>query len=523
MTQHVDNSSSSEVKDLISSCNATSANLYKLLPVKLHGQTIMALANSGNSFYNALSLSVAKRINLLDYQPYTGSPVGTASIGSSIDIVGVVPSITFYLQDDSGKEHAMSSGLVIVKHLSCVLNISLPFMVEHGLDQIHSQGILLKNLQNLRFPLYQNINHAQGRLKEDNESTPQINVITLGDRSAAVSSKARQTIPPRTGRLIPVQVNELSIHDPTDSVFSFKNSFIQKINRMHPHQDETYFGLNSIEQVISLSDSAEMEVYFFNESPNPVTISSNCVIGNVSIPEHHPSVINMTNVMTIAENPLKPSDWMNNAPSHKLSHSSHSKRREYIREVLDFKNNSILQQNPQVANQIVDLIMIFLSIFYRDGNCGGIDIIEHPVYTPKGLPPIRLKNRPVNPGLTGSLKEQIATWLKDGIIRSGGVSPWNFPLLPVRKKNGKWRWVVDFRALNSVTSKDSFPIPNIIELLSYLRKSKYFTSLDLAQAFHSIPVREVDREKLSFCALDKFYQFCRMPFGLTSALILGPD
>ena len=79
------------------------------------------------------------------------------------------------------------------------------------------------------------------------------------------------------------------------------------------------------------------------------------------------------------------------------------------------------------------------------------------------------------------------------------------------------RWVVDFRLLNSVTCKDSFPIPNIMELLSYLRRSKYFTSLDLAQAFHSIPLREVDREKLSFRTLDKFYQFCRMPFGLTSA------
>ena len=68
-----------------------------------------------------------------------------------------------------------------------------------------------------------------------------------------------------------------------------------------------------------------------------------------------------------------------------------------------------------------------------------------------------------------------------------------------------------------MTLKDSFPIPNIIELLGYLWKSKFFTSLDLAQAFHSIPVHEIDREKLSFCALDKFYQFCRMPFGLTSA------
>ena len=64
---------------------------------------------------------------------------------------------------------------------------------------------------------------------------------------------------------------------------------------------------------------------------------------------------------------------------------------------------------------------------------------------------------------------------------------------------------------------DSFPIPNIVKLLSYLQKSKFITSLDLAQAFHFIPVREIDREKLSFCTLDKSYQFCRMPFGLTSA------
>ena len=98
------------------------------------------------------------------------------------------------------------------------------------------------------------------------------------------------------------------------------------------------------------------------------------------------------------------------------------------------------------------------------------------------------------------------------------VSPWNFPLLTVWKKNGKWRWVVDFLLLNSVTCKDSFPIPNIIELLSYLRRSKYFTSLDLAQPSHTIPayVKLIERN-FHFAALDKFYQFCRMPFGLTSA------
>ena len=111
--------------------------------------------------------------------------------------------------------------------------------------------------------MYRNINRARRRLKQQVEDSPQINVVTVGDRSVTVSSKMRQTIPPRTGKLIPVDIEETEIQDQTDSVFTFKDSFIQKINKLHPDLDETYFGLNSIEQIISVSDSNEVEVYFF--------------------------------------------------------------------------------------------------------------------------------------------------------------------------------------------------------------------------------------------------------------------
>ena len=216
-----------DMKDLIGSLTSTSANLHKLLPVKINGHIVMSLIDSGNSFYNALSQSVAKRIGLVDYQPYKGSPVGTASIGSSINVVGIVPTINFRLTDETGKEHSLPSRLMIVKHLSCGLNISLPFLVEHGLDQMHSQGILLNASKDLRFPLYRNVQHARKRLKKKNQGEPQINVITLGERIVDVSSKARQTIPPRTGRLLPVQIDEISIEEPTDSVFSFKDTFLK--------------------------------------------------------------------------------------------------------------------------------------------------------------------------------------------------------------------------------------------------------------------------------------------------------
>ena len=506
-------------QELISSFNSKSATLNKLLPIRISGYTILGLVDSGNSFYNAISLAVANKIGLTQYQSYHGPPVGTAQTGSHLTVVGIIKSTTLRLTDETGKIHKFASRLVVVKHLSCGLNISLPFLVDNGLDQIHSEGVLSWTPQKIRFPLYRNMTHARKRMKRKFIEEPQSNVITIGDNQAEVRNSVRQTIPPRTGKLIPATTSKNLVDRSTDSVFSFKSSFTSKLaaNKLHPEQDDSYPSLNSFDQAVRLTNSEEVEVYFFNELETPVTIGSNCLIGNISIPEHHSVSINMDKVLSVSSNDSLDPSWMNNKLPSELSRSACAHRREYVSQIVKSSDNPILKEHPDISNQLIDLIMNFWNVFYREGNCGGTEVIEHPVYTPKGLPPIRLKNRPINPGLTGSLKEQIAVWLKDGVIRSGGVSPWNFPLLPVRKKNGKWRWVVDFRQLNSVTRKDSFPIPNIIELLSYLRKSKYFTSLDLAQAFHSIPVREIDREKLSFCALDKFYQFCRMPFGLTSA------
>ena len=161
------------------------------------------------------------------------------------------------------------------------------------------------------------------------------------------------------------------------------------------------------------------------------------MIGSISVPEHYSPVVDMTSVLTITPDSSSESLWMNNVPSAELSRASHAHRQKYVEQVLDISNNSTLSKHPNIAGQLIDLLMIFWNVFYKEGNCGGTDVIKHPVYTPKGLPPIRLKNTPVNPGLTDSLKEQIATWLKDGVIRSGGVSPWNFPLLLVWKKTGK--------------------------------------------------------------------------------------
>ena len=133
------------------------------------------------------------------------------------------------------------------------------------------------------------------------------------------------------------------------------------------------------------------------------------------------------------------SEWEGNPSYSSLSPMDQTKRRELVKSMIRVDESPLMKSSDTVTNQVTDLMIKVWDVFHREGNPGGTDRIEHPVYTPKGVPPIKLKSRPVNPGLAQNLAEQVQTWLKDGVIKSGHLSPWNFPLHAVRKKNGKWR------------------------------------------------------------------------------------
>jgi hypothetical protein len=88
----------------------------------------------------------------------------------------------------------------------------------------------------------------------------------------------------------------------------------------------------------------------------------------------------------------------------------------------------------------------------------------------------------------------------------------------VRKKDGKLRMCVDYRALNERTVKDSHALPRIEEILDALGGNKFFTVLDMKSGYHQVEVEEDHKSRPAFTVGPLgFYEFNRLPFGLANS------
>ena len=147
---------------------------------------------------------------------------------------------------------------------------------------------------------------------------------------------------------------------------------------------------------------------------------------------------------------------------------------------------------------------------------GETNIYEHQIPTGDNFP-VKEGLRKFSPDQTEFIKEEVQRMLDADIIQPAVGSPWASNVVVVDKKNGKKRFCVDYRKLNKITKTDSYPLPNIQEMLDSFHGAKYYSLTDLRCGYWQLPIAEGDIEKTGFITPRGNFEFRRMPFGLKNA------
>jgi len=130
---------------------------------------------------------------------------------------------------------------------------------------------------------------------------------------------------------------------------------------------------------------------------------------------------------------------------------------------------------------------------------------------PPAKPPYRLSYTELE-----EMKKQLKDYVDRGFIRPS-TSPFGAPAFFVKKKDGTFGMVIDYRPLNKVTVKDTFPLPRAEELMETLFGKRWFTKLDLRQFFHQLRIAMGDSYKTAFVTRWGTFEWLVMPFGVSNA------
>jgi hypothetical protein len=186
---------------------------------------------------------------------------------------------------------------------------------------------------------------------------------------------------------------------------------------------------------------------------------------------------------------------------------------ERIDQIVDALSLPITKLSSDQSSQLKALVADVFAL--NDAELGCTDLIKHSVDTGDHAP---IKLRPYRTPIVrrALISEMVDNMRKQGIIQPS-VSPWASPIVLVPKKDGTYRFCVDFRRLNAVTKKDVYPLPRIDDILDTLGESRFFSSLDLASGYWQVELDPESRQKSAFTTYCGLSEFVRMPFGLCNA------
>ena len=146
---------------------------------------------------------------------------------------------------------------------------------------------------------------------------------------------------------------------------------------------------------------------------------------------------------------------------------------------------------------------------------GRTELVRHEINT-GGHKPVRQTLRPQPLALRESIDKQLKKMLEQGLIEPAH-SDWSSNVVMVRKRDGTFRFCIDYRKLNEKTVKDVYPLPRIDCCLDTLAGAHWFSIFDLRAGYHQVALHPRDAHKTTFITRRGSYQFTVLPFGLCNA------
>ncbi|KAG1926671.1 interleukin-1 receptor accessory protein-like 1-A [Pimephales promelas] len=182
-------------------------------------------------------------------------------------------------------------------------------------------------------------------------------------------------------------------------------------------------------------------------------------------------------------------------------------------ELFDFGNSPVPQTwKDRLRQKLSERVNVFS---LSDIDVGLAQGVKHNIRL-RDDTPFRERSRRIAPADVEDVRRHLKNLMTTGIIKESR-SPYASPIVIARKRNGDVRMCVDYRTLNSRTIPDQYTTPRIDDALDCLAGSQWFSVLDLRSGYYQIEMAEEDKEKTAFICPLGFFQFERMPQGITGA------